>query len=86
MIVLKENFSPFWKLTLKDTAGQEYRGNTHHFSANMYANAWYLPDLRGDYTFEIVYTSQKILMIGFLISGGVILTVLLLYLWRKKIK
>lgn len=71
MIVFAENYSPQWDLTVYDMDGVELTANRPHFTANLYANAWFLEDSPDKYRFKIYYKPQTLFWVGFIISSSV---------------
>lgn len=84
LLVFSENYSPEWELTVYDKEGMELAAPPH-FSANFYANAWYLGDYPEGYKFKIYYNPQKLFWAGFIISSLVV-TISLTLLIVSKIK
>lgn len=88
MIVFSENYSPFWKLTLYDDKGLKLAVKPFHFSANLYANAWYLEGTPQNYQVKISYFPQELLLLGLRITiftaGSIILYSLMIYIRRRK--
>lgn len=68
MIVFSENYSPFWKLSLYDDKGVKLAVNPFHFSANLYANAWYLENTPQNYRVKISYFPQELFLLGIKIA------------------
>lgn len=77
IIVFNENYSPNWQLSAYDSLGNKL-GPPLHFSANLYANAWYLANVPPNYRVEIYYQPQKLYYLGILVSG---LSILALVAW-----
>lgn len=67
LIVFSENYSPQWELIAYDDQGNKLNINPIHFSANLYANAWYINNAPGNYKFQIYYKPQTLLKIGLFI-------------------
>lgn len=85
LIVFSENYSPQWELTAQNMQGVKINLNPHHFSANLYANAWYLENTPNEYEFQIYYKPQKLFQMGFLISATtLILSILTVIFLRRK--
>lgn len=82
LIVFSENYSPEWGLTVYDKEGMEL-ASPPHFSANFYANAWYLGDYPSEYKFKIYYNPQKLFWTGFIISSLVVVISFALLLMSK---
>ena len=78
ILVFSELFDSGWRNT----------ESNEHFLVNGYANAWKI-NRTGDFVGEIEFYPQKLLRIGYLISGtsvalGVILVIYLIFIQRKK--
>lgn len=81
LIVFSENYSPEWELTGFDKSGRLIKRNYHHFSSNIYANAWYIDTDLENYNFKIYYRSQRLFWTGTVISGMSILIFALAYFY-----
>lgn len=80
-IIFSESFHKDWQLRLfndKESFVPERR-----FLANMYANAWFVPQ-GGEYQFELEFTPQRTLYTGLIISTTVFLSMIIFYLMKKK--
>ncbi|QQG43469.1 MAG: DUF3367 domain-containing protein [Candidatus Daviesbacteria bacterium] len=75
VIVFSENYSPFWEVSLFSETGEKLKVVPIHFSTNLYANAWYIPETPKKYQMIISYQRQKLWLIGFIISSLTLLTV-----------
>jgi len=77
LIVFSENYSPMWQIQLFNTDGSKIDVKSPHFSANLYANAWFLDGLPQRFKFRIYYEPQDLfnrgLIIGALTLAGSIL-------------
>ncbi len=69
ILVFDENYSPDWELSITGQPSAKF----FHFTANYYANGWYIDGLSGKYKFNIYYRPQRLLKIGYLLSGVIIL-------------
>ncbi len=69
ILVFSENYSNDWEIKLFNLDGLEITYDPLHFSANLYANVWYIDGLEGDYNFEIYYKPQRIYNIFLTISA-----------------
>jgi len=69
IIVFSENYSDQWELTAFDDSGKNLELTPIHFSANLFANAWYIEGTPRNYKFKIYYKSQRLFNIGLSISG-----------------
>jgi hypothetical protein len=68
IIVFNENYSSNWELEVIGGGAK-----TFHFTANSYANAWYIKGLTGNYKFNIFYKPQHLLDIGRVIGIALVL-------------
>lgn len=64
VLVFSENYSPNWQLELIDIDGAKIDAETPHFSANLFANAWYIKDVPESYKFKIYNKSQRLFWAG----------------------
>lgn len=90
VVIFSENFSPEWEFTAFDINGKELNLKPKHFSANLYANAWYIQEAPGEYKFKIYYKPQDLFLRGFAVSSIVLVVATFLYIRplisrRKKI-
>lgn len=84
VIVFSENYSPDWEFSPVDTRAPEML-KPLHFSANFYANAWYIEIAPSKYRFRIHYRPQQIFWLGTVISVIAIGATSLIFI-RGKIK
>lgn len=86
VIVFSENYSPLWQLTVFNNKGEKISNMPRHFSANLYANAWYLENTPLDYSIKISYQPQRFFLIGSKITGAtiVISIILIIKLFLRK--
>lgn len=82
-LIMSENYSPEWQLTLIDSTGKAITMDKEHLSANLFANAWYITNSTGTYNFEIYYKPQRLFVIGFLISLSSIIVSIIIFLYNK---
>lgn len=82
-IVFSENFSNDWNLKLFNLEGRQINYTPLHFSANLYANGWFIDDLIGDYEFEVFYKPQVVYNVFLTISIVTLILVWGCYLWKK---
>lgn len=68
LLVFSENYSPMWQLQILNIDGSKMDVAPHHFSANLYANAWYIEGTPNNYKFKIYYNPQNLFWIGLSIS------------------
>lgn len=64
IIVFAENYTPDWELSLYREDGLKIPTAPPHFSANLYANAWYIKDLGENYRYRIYYKPQRLFVLG----------------------
>lgn len=83
LIVFSENYSPKWNIDIFSD-NEKLDLEPKHFSANTYANAWFIDKAPGNYRFKITYTPQKLFNIGMLLSTVTLFTSLLLYFRGRK--
>lgn len=77
IIVFNEIYSPQWQLAV---GGINVK--TFHFTANRYANAWYIDGPVGNYKFEIYYKPQSLRNIGKIITELVALLGICWYMFE----
>lgn len=80
VIVFSENYSPDWKLEVLDMNGKLISLKQLHFTANLYANAWYVDGAPNAHRLRITYSPQSWFLVGLLISGLSIISIISLYL------
>ncbi|EKD90381.1 MAG: hypothetical protein ACD_31C00005G0007 [uncultured bacterium] len=68
IIVFSENYSPSWDVKLLSVTGRELNIRPFHFSANYYANAWYIESVPGEYFLSVFYKPQQLFYLGFFIT------------------
>lgn len=73
IIVFSENYSPDWDATFYTLGGEKIDVSPIHFSANFYANAWYVQGVQESYKLRIFYKRQNLMYLGFIIAGLTIL-------------
>ncbi len=83
ILIFSENYSPDWSLEAYDSFGKKLYSNPLHFSANLYANAWYVDGMPEEYTFKIYYTRQNLLLIGAVISFATLIVIIVLNIVNK---
>ena len=83
IIIFSENYSPDWKITLKNVDGTPITYDPSHFSSNLYANSWFIDDIKGDYKFEIYYEPQSLHNVFLAISIATLAGAAGYYLWEK---
>ena len=84
VIIFAENYHPAWKTKLSYSNGGAILGTPLHFSANLYANAWYLKDTPSEYDLEIYFENQKYFYLGVLLATLSAMIVLTVYLKDRK--
>lgn len=80
-IIFSESFHKDWQLRLFNDKGSFVPGR--RFLANMYANAWFVPD-EGEYNFELEFTPQRIFYKGLKISLISFVLIMGFYLFKHK--
>lgn len=80
-IIFSESFHKDWQLRLFNDKESFVPGR--RFLANMYANAWLIPE-GGEYNFELEFTPQRILYKGLMISIITFLSMIIFYLMNNK--
>ncbi len=77
-----ENYSPQWDISLYHDSGSRLNIKPSHFSANLFANAWYIEGAPEKYKAKISYSHQKLLILGYLISIFTLLVILVRIIFR----
>ncbi len=83
VIIFNEKYSPNWDFKIFGNDAPRI----FHFTANGYANGWYITGLKGDYQFSIYYRPQRYLEIGYILSGVSLLVACCYFIYnlvRKK--
>ena len=80
-IIFSESFHKDWRLKLSSNQGSFTAGDK--YLANMYANAWFVPQ-GGEYNFELEFTPQRKLYQGLIVSISTFLFVGMYYLIKTK--
>lgn len=71
LLVFSENYSRDWEMTIYNEDGKKLDIAPQHFSANTYANAWYVDGAPQNYSFKIYNKHQNLFWLGlalFLVS------------------
>jgi hypothetical protein len=68
ILVFQENYSSGWELEMSNEMGEKITNPPIHFSANLYANAWYIENAPSHYKAKIYYKPQKLYQAGLTIS------------------
>lgn len=68
VIIFSENYSPDWQLSLFDKQNNPIKIDPAHFSANLYANAWFIEGAPSSYKLKIYYQPQRLFFLGLTIS------------------
>lgn len=76
VIIFSENYSPDWKLSVIGANGSIKRTDIKHFSVNAYQNGWMVTGGQGTYSFKIYYEPQRIYVIGGIVSGIALLSLI----------
>lgn len=84
VIVFSENYSPDWLIEVFQSNGEKALVKQHHFSANLYANAWYLEGTPDQYQLKIIHKSQILVWIGFVVSGITVLLIITIFIRSVK--
>lgn len=87
VIVFSENYSPEWGIELEDVNGTPISIKPLHFSANSYANAWFVQKSPEGYKAKIYYKPQRLFQLGVILSILTMVTVIgfsLKYKYAKK--
>lgn len=85
IIVFSENYSKDWNFSILNTEGLKLNVKPHQFSANIYANAWYIEGAPNAYKFLIYYRPQNLFLVGFGISIlSLIFAIIYFFTERKK--
>ena len=85
ILVFSENYSPIWVISLQDSSGGELQLKPLHFSANLYANAWYIEGAPENYRVRIYYKRQTLFNIGVFLTVVSGLAVVALT-WKRFLK
>ena len=83
-IVFADNYSPNWEITVFDDNGMQLPVSPSHFSADMYANGWFMENLPSSYKFRIFYKPQRLFLIGSTVSVGIMLLSTALFIFGRK--
>ena len=83
ILIFSENFSKDWKIKLFSNLGHEIPFEPLHFSANMYANAWYFDEILSEYKAVIYYQPQKYLVMGSILSVATLIGAGFMFWWLK---
>ncbi len=80
-LIFKESFHPDWQLKLEGDQGSFYP--QERFSANSFANAWYIEET-GDYRFSLEFVGQRWVDFGRGLSIFGAASVVFLAIWQKR--
>lgn len=89
IINFAENYSKDWILSAYDLNGKSISITSKHFTANYFANSWYLGDTPQSYKIKIFYQPQNLFNWGLAISGMTLILVVILNVWiisKRKVK
>lgn len=90
VVVFSENYSPFWELSLYNERGVRIPIDPLHFSANLYANAWYLEGMPANYKMRISYYPQELFLMGLRITVITIIAVvawnIIFFIYKRRFK
>lgn len=81
LVVFSENYSPGWHLTVKNPGA--IPPSISHFTANTFANGWYISSPQSQVDFDITYFPQTYFIVGIGISLSTLLILLGIYLRSK---
>ncbi|MDO8503208.1 MAG: hypothetical protein Q7S60_00810 [bacterium] len=76
VIVFSENYSPEWGVEFQDLDGTQLSIEPLHFSANSYANAWFVQKSPEQYKARIYYKPQRLFRLGLGLSFLTVIIVL----------
>lgn len=79
-IVFSENYSPNWQFQSQDI------NQPAHFTANMYANAWFIETSPNDYKFRLYYKPQTWRYLGLVISIITLCAAISYFIYEKHIQ
>lgn len=68
LLVFSELFNPDWRALIKDNGVYQEINNDKHILVNGFGNGW-LIDKKGDFEMIIEFWPQKLLVIGYVVSG-----------------
>jgi hypothetical protein len=74
VIIFSENYSPEWDLKIENLNGSAILTRPTHFSANLFANGWYVNGTPEEYKFSIYYKPQKVFYVGIVTSGIILIS------------
>jgi hypothetical protein len=80
VIVFSENYSPDWEISFYDANDKKINLQNSHFTANFFANAWYVDKSPENYKFKIYYKNQDIFIVSSIISIIVLLLTAIIFL------
>lgn len=83
ILIFSENYSKDWKIKLFSNLEEELVFNPPHFSANLYANGWYMDGTPTKYKAVVYYEPQKYLIVGFVLSATVLVLSCFIYFKRR---
>lgn len=83
-LVFAENYSPEWEVKTYDIEGNRLNVSPVHFTADMYANGWYIGDAPDRYKAVIYYKPQRLANIGRFIAALTFFSSVLLVLYSSR--
>lgn len=83
ILIFSENYSPDWEINVQRTDGSGIFVKPLHFSANLFANGWYVSGAPEKYNFTIYYKPQNIFYTGAAVSLLSFVLAAGYYLWEK---
>lgn len=69
VIIFSENYSPQWQLSAFSMDGKKLISKPAHFSANYFANAWFMKGTPREYKIKIYYKRQDLFILGSIASA-----------------
>lgn len=84
ILVFSENYSSDWELSLYPGDGSKVLFSPPHFSANLYANAWFIKNMGENYSYRISYKPQRLFVLGGIITLVIILTSAIIFMFTIK--
>lgn len=86
ILVFAENYSPDWELSLYTEDRKKVLTTPPHFSANLYANAWFIKDMGENYTYKIFYKPQQLFIFGGVITLITIIISVIIFIYAIRFK
>lgn len=86
VLIFSENYSPEWKISLETDLEKKAIFNPLHFSANAYANAWYIEGTPENYKVKIYYKRQILFSLGMFLTFTAALTILVINYLKTRLR